>query len=508
MGKPNDHQTLISPKISVGLLVLCLSILLNFSLLGYNFYFIGGGGRLSWSRRAAEEAELVAAISCSGHGRAYLDGEISGGDGGLLPGCECNTCYGGNDCSQFDPSCSADADGGNPLFLEPFWIQRAAASAVVIAGHHRMGYTYGDSSFTSSELERHIRQLHSIVGNAITENKSIIFGAGSTQLLNAAVHALSSSSSSAATGVVASPPFYPVYELQTQFFDSKDFQFQGDASTLLHNKSSSGNPVPRIIEFVTSPNNPDGKLNRAVLQGRPNSKAIYDRAYYWPHFTPIPPPAADDDDPDVVIFTLSKLTGHAGSRFGWAIVKDEEVYGDMMKYLQLNTMGDSRESQLRALMLLKTVIGGGVSVSGGDGSSSIFDFAHETMKKRWQRLRSVVETSKRFSLQEVSSQYCRFFGKEREASPAYAWLKCEGQEDIGSSCYEVLKRGGLLGREGTKFSASDRYVRLSLIKTEDDFDLLIKKLNNLIISESQPKDGINVFNDVIGGRSQAFPRRI
>ena len=66
-----------------------------------------------------------------------------------------------------------------------------------------------------------------------------------------------------------------------------------------------------MIEFVTAPNNPDGRLNKAVLQG-PNVKTIYDRAYYWPHFTPIPAPA----DEDLMIFTLSKLTGHAGSRFG------------------------------------------------------------------------------------------------------------------------------------------------------------------------------------------------
>jgi histidinol-phosphate/aromatic aminotransferase/cobyric acid decarboxylase-like protein len=67
-----------------------------------------------------------------------------------------------------------------------------------------------------------------------------------------------------------------------------------------------------FIEFVTSPNNPDGQLRKAVLHGYPNAKAIYDHAYYWPHFSPIPTPA----DEDIMIFTISKLTGHAGARFG------------------------------------------------------------------------------------------------------------------------------------------------------------------------------------------------
>lgn len=66
-----------------------------------------------------------------------------------------------------------------------------------------------------------------------------------------------------------------------------------------------------FIELVTSPNNPDGQLKKAVLQS-PSVKTIHDLAYYWPHFTPIQAPA----DEDLMIFTLSKLTGHAGSRFG------------------------------------------------------------------------------------------------------------------------------------------------------------------------------------------------
>ncbi|CAI0396342.1 unnamed protein product [Linum tenue] len=188
-----------------------------------------------------------------------------------------------------------------------------------------MGYSFPDGTNISPELERHIRQLHAVVGNAVTEGRFIVFGAGSTQLLNAAVHALSpdvpSTSSTAgggggvAAGVVATAPFYPIYELQTEYFASVDFQYQGDTSLWI----AGGNSSSTIIEFVTSPNNPDGKLNEAVLKG-PNFKAIYDRAYYWPHFTPIP--AADDGE--LKIFTLSKLTGHAGSRFGYVYPKKKK----------------------------------------------------------------------------------------------------------------------------------------------------------------------------------------
>lgn len=61
---------------------------------------------ISWSWSAAEEAEVVAATPCSGHGRAFLDGPVEEGNRHV---CECYSCYSGPDCSQFS-DCPADAD--------------------------------------------------------------------------------------------------------------------------------------------------------------------------------------------------------------------------------------------------------------------------------------------------------------------------------------------------------------------------------------------------------------
>ena len=73
-----------------------------------------------------------------------------------------------------------------------------------------MSYIFSDHSYTSQELEKSIHRLHSIAGNAVTEGKYVVFGTGSTQLLNAAVHALSLDNSSMPSKVVVSIPFYPV----------------------------------------------------------------------------------------------------------------------------------------------------------------------------------------------------------------------------------------------------------------------------------------------------------
>lgn len=88
-------------------------------------------------------------------------------------------------------------------------MQNAASSAVLIPGWHRMSYRFYDNSFISQELENHIRRLHNVARNAITEGKYIVFGGGSTQLLSAAVYALSMNLSSPAS-VVAAAPSYPV----------------------------------------------------------------------------------------------------------------------------------------------------------------------------------------------------------------------------------------------------------------------------------------------------------
>ncbi|XP_027359298.1 tryptophan aminotransferase-related protein 4-like [Abrus precatorius] len=426
-----------------------------------NMYVCWGEWEGTWSTRAAEEAEAVAAIPCSGHGRAFLDGLILNGH---EPVCECNSCYTGSNCSVFLTDCAADAGSGDPLFLEPFWIKHAARSAILVSGWHRMSYVYSDGSYISELLVKYIRKVHEIVGNAVTEGRYIIFGSGSTQLLNAAVYALSPNSSVSPAKVVATAPYYPVYRTQTQFFNSRDFEYRGDTSSW----KNISNDNSRFIEFVTSPNNPDGKLTRRVLRG-PNVKSIHDHAYYWPHFTAIPSPA----DEDLMVFTISKLTGHAGSRFGWAIIKNETVYQKMLTYLDLNTMGISREAQLRALKLLDVVIE-------GDGRE-IFQFAYRTMSDRWRRLKQILSKSKRFSLQKLSPQYCTYFKRTRDLSPAYAWLKCERQED--KNCYEILKAADIIGRQGSIYSADNNYVRLSLIKSQDDFEILIKKLKDLVAKE-------------------------
>jgi hypothetical protein len=66
---------------------------------------------------------------------------------------------------------------------------------------------------------------------------------------------------------------------------------------------------------------------------------------------------------------------------------------------------------------------------------------------------------------------------------AFAWLKCEKEED--KNCFEVLKTSNIIGREGSLFGAESRFVRLSLVQSQDDFDLLLQRMETLVVLEEK-----------------------
>jgi histidinol-phosphate/aromatic aminotransferase/cobyric acid decarboxylase-like protein len=100
------------------------------------------------------------------------------------------------------------------------------------------------------------------------------------------------------------------YKSSTVMFDSRENHWEGNTAAWANASAGNATRNEDIIEFVTSPNNPDAQLRKPVVGG---ASAIVDHAYYWPHFTHIPEAA----DEDVMIFTVSKLSGHASSRFGY-----------------------------------------------------------------------------------------------------------------------------------------------------------------------------------------------
>ncbi|EHA8588173.1 putative L-tryptophan--pyruvate aminotransferase 1 [Cocos nucifera] len=117
-----------------------------------------------------------------------------------------------------------------------------------------------------------------------------------------------------------------------------------------------------------------------------------------------------------MIFTVSKSIGHAGSRIGWALVKDTAVALKMVKFLEISTIGVSKVSQIRAAKILKAVSDSYENPIPGN-QDKVFDFGRHLLANRWKKLRELVKASGIFSLPEFPSETCKFTGEKAETLP-------------------------------------------------------------------------------------------
>lgn len=389
-------------------------------------------------------------------------------DGGTAA-CECNDCFTGPDCSTPVRECRADSDSGDPLLFEAYWRANPNLGTVVIPGWYRMSYLTRDNAaiLYTDALLRTIRDLHGMVGNAVTKDRYIVVGTGSMQLINAVVHSLALLNSDRVSSVVAKAPYYSAYKVQTEYLDSPLFNFARDPARFTGNATGRG----AQIELIASPNNPDAQIQE--VPQNISEHVIYDHAYNWPHLSPI----TKASDHDIMLFTLSKITGHAGSRIGWAIIKDYNLYRTVQWYVVLNTLGVSHESQLRATQLIRTII---KSYSEGiRNEKGLFHYGREVLESRWATIQSILKNSSRFSLQELKPDYCFFFAQIVDPSPGHAWIRCNYEEDV--DCAAVMLSAGIIGR---KFGSGNRFVRLSLLKRRSHFEILTARLTKLVAQTS------------------------
>jgi L-tryptophan--pyruvate aminotransferase len=111
----------------------------------------------------------------------------------------------------------------------------------------------------------------------------------------------------------------------------------------------------------------------------------------------------------------------------------------MVKFVELNTIGVSQDSQMRAVQILRAVILG--YNNGGrsrlqesakknpllpllltdshhiNNQDLLFHYGHSIMSYRWNQLRVAVASSTTFSLLEFSPDHCTFFGKNHIPTP-------------------------------------------------------------------------------------------
>ncbi|EEE62478.1 hypothetical protein OsJ_17275 [Oryza sativa Japonica Group] len=291
--------------------------------------------------------------------------------------------------------------------------------------------------FLEPGLEREVRRLHRLVGNAVADGYHVLVGTGSTQLFQAALYALSPPGPSAPMNVVSPAPYYSSYPAVTDFLKSGLYRWAGDA------KMFDGDTY---VELVCSPSNPDGGIREAVLKSG-DGVAVHDLAYYWPQYTPITSAAAHD----IMLFTVSKCTGHAGTRLGWRCEDRAILKAITDGYDRAPAAGDD-----------------------DDDSSRLFHFARRKMVSRWAKLRAAVAASGIFTLPDELPGHCTFANETVSAYPPFAWLRCgkEGVDDLEG----YLRERKIISRGGGKFGADGRVVRISMLDTDEAFAIFVDRL--------------------------------
>ena len=288
-----------------------------------------------------------------------------------------------------------------------------------------------------------ILNMHNFAGNVKNpENYWIVYAQGGTQLINALIYALATINGKT-TPVFAQTPFYNQYQNFAEY----------NSNTYWNASYYQTDVADEIIEFVTAPNNPTGEMRTAYYST--SKYLVYDMVYYWPTWTNI----SFQADYDTMIFSLSKLTGHAGSRFGWALVKDPQVASEMRSFINLINIHTSLDTVHRAATILNAMVS-------SDGE--FFDVISNTMAERYARILPLFENQSTFTIDSVTSPPTWF----------YMWIKCEQSSD----CVQVFADANMKVEDGQLFGSTSQYIRIQLTMRSADFEIFYKRLESLLHS--------------------------
>ncbi len=337
-----------------------------------------------------------------------------------------------------------DLGVGNPAFMFEYWTLvknlTEGAGQTKISIDKYMSYDYAQSN---SELKLSIKELHKKYKNASTDGKHIVFGNGASQLISAAGYAARTLYSE---DFYTQQPYWPrIPTLLAYGASAYNDQEKSPRSTIVWAE----NHGHQTISFTTSPNNPNSV--ESVADETTSVFKIYDLCYNWPQYT-----APKTYDGDVLIFGLGKATGHAGSRIGWAIVKDKKIADSMTKYIELSTSGVSQDAQARALTVLKTL-----EELEKVQFTSVFDAAKSELSRRWGLLKAVTDTkTEEFRVLNNSGMFawCEWADKNKD-----------GAKEFGEK-YKVQVIGG------EAFGAKKHNFRVSIGCYKADFDRLLETL--------------------------------
>lgn len=103
----------------------------------------------------------------------------------------------------------------------------------------------------------------------------------------------------------------------------------------------------------------------------------------------------------------------------WALVKDREIAKKMTTFIEINTIGVSKDSQIRAAKILQAVS----DSCNQKGTETFFDYSYNLMAERWKKIREAVNKTELFSLPNFPQETCAFSGRTFGQLPGNFTLK-------------------------------------------------------------------------------------
>ena len=271
-----------------------------------------------------------------------------------------------------------------------------------------------------------IKKLHQKYHpNLLTPNSRIVVGSGASQLISA------------------------FWSLNKRAYVQSPFWFRTPLLALKQNSEMIEYKLSQNdVNLVTYPNNPDGAL--LISQSK---KTWYDSVYLWPWYfetNEMFKNATDElvrAEKAMTIFTLSKMTGHCGTRFGWAVVEDSSLADKLNEYMEFESGGVSFDAQNKASAVIHNLL----------SSDS------------WQNELAGVQkelNERKKTLQEFCIKQNWLY---QPSAGMFAWITTNSDGAV-----ERLSVFGIMGTCGSKCGGSKKQIRLNLAVTKDVWTEMLK----------------------------------
>lgn len=330
--------------------------------------------------------------------------------------------------------------------MEEYWKSQNLKVIYRITDYNQY-YLYG-----LKELEAAVRLFHQIVApHQEIENKTLVFGVGATQILHASIYAITMLHARANSNdqfVIATPLYFT--NQVPSYLDTKTIleSLSELGAKWIRLKDSASIANENLVEVITSPNNPDGKLSKPVTKAK---YQIHDRVNLWPFYLLNDKLFEKETlaDDTISIFSLSKIFSFSGSRVGYAFVTDPRIAHFMRHFIITTTHGIAIDGQIRFLTALRYLLK-------KNKTHEFLQFITEQYQHRWNMIKAAFVKTELELLNE---------------SGPNIWLKAPTNAEK-----YLLQHYRIEGTYGPEYGVDETFARLNLSCTKSEFHELIWRL--------------------------------